>query len=212
MTVVTAPAEQLSGTSLRSLIPRVRLPELLACAGVATAAVWPGNPLASAPLALAATCMVPLGVRTLLRLEESIVIQGPAEARARAATVTEDFRRCVDQARCGLALLDLAPPGQPGARALVVQANRTLATLPAFSAVGDGVAGHDLLDLLRPGLDASADDLAAAIRALADGTATEHDVVIRPATTPDDALRLSLTRLDATDNAVRVALTVTRLG
>jgi hypothetical protein len=200
----------------------LRLPEFLACAGIALIGWWPGDPLSSTHLEIVAMCLLPLAVRTLLRWEEFATppyglpepaagLPGAKDAAsqtssdAASGTLADDTFEAasLDRALVGLAVLDVTSGGL-----LVRQANLAL---------------HDLLGPIEPGTPfaalADGDDrvlMHAIGLALADGRLdawkAELDCLIRPASGADGPagrcrLQVTLTRLPSTpDGPCRVSL------
>ncbi len=191
--------------------PRLRPPETLACVGAAMAAFWPGTVLSSTHLVMVSACLVPLGVRTLLRLEDLAGIPAPAEAAAEAARATEAYRTCYEHARSGLALLDLVTLPGIGADAVITHANRALAGITGSNrAESADLIGVSLVTLLGDG------PLRTAVRRLAGGELStwtgevalndhDHDAA-------DVGVALHLVLLPgAEQNRARLSLTATRL-
>lgn len=187
--------------------PRLRPPETLACVGAAMAAFWPGTVLSSTHLVMVSACLVPLGVRTLLRLEDVAGIPAPAEAAAAATRATEAYRACYEHARSGLALLDLVTLPGTGTDAVITHANRALAEI-----AGAGPAGA--ADLIGVTLGTLLDDdpVRAAVRRLAGGELSDWtgEVALRDPDAP--GVRLHLVLLPGVEqNRARLSLTATRL-
>jgi len=180
--------------------PVLRLPESLACVGAAMTLFWPGTALSSTHLVMVSSCLIPLGVRTLLRLDGVVTIPAPAGVAAEAARAAEAHRTCFEHARSGLALLDLvAVPGRC-ADAVVSHANRALAELAGVDVVGrrlgDLPAGTDG-DLLRT-----------ALRALTAGTLTDWDGELTLGGPAGRSVRLHLVLLPRVgEGTARVSLT-----
>jgi hypothetical protein len=197
--------------SLRRLRPQ-RLPrpsELLACVGAALVACWPGTALSSSHLIVVSACFVPIGLRTLLRLEDSLVVPAPD---ARPLPGPADLAPVWQHTRTALALLDLAPapaldrarPGLPR----VAQAN------PAYIELAGGLPAFDPHALFVPSAAALVE---AALAALGDARATTWTAVLGLAAGADDPreprwAQLELTRLpdDEAGERPRIALGLVR--
>jgi len=107
--------------------------ELLACAGAAMVGFWPGTTLSSTHLIVVSACFVPIGLRTLLRLEESVTIPVP---NANHVPSLVELGPVLRHTRTGLALLDLGSASDGAALPRVHQANPAYHELAATAAVG----------------------------------------------------------------------------
>jgi len=135
----------------------LRLPEWLACVGIALAGYWPWTPGSSSHLVMVTMCLLPMGVRTLLRWEA--LAQVPEPPHSAAAPGAQDYRASFERALVGLAILEQSEDGMT-----VVQVNRALHEM-----LGGDPAGRLVTDLVDPG---DLDGAAAALAGLADGGLT----------------------------------------
>lgn len=188
----------------------LRLPEYLACVGIALVGWWPGERLSSTQLILVTLCLSPLAVRTLLRWEEwasppyglptTDAAGRPAQLspQAGAADVesSDSYRTSFERALVALAILEV-----DGSAVQVVQANLALRDL-----VGEVPEGTPLTALVRPRDRVLAHTAALA---LAEGRldAWRGVLAVTPAGgTPDDEplwLQVSLVALPARPNTPR---------
>jgi hypothetical protein len=203
MVVATATAQTSTSPASRSLsrrLRRLRLDELLACAGAGTALFWPGDAGSSTQLIIVAVCFVPVGVRTLLHLEASLVVPPPAAFHTELGH--PDYRTAFQHTRTALALLDAGHDG------LVVRhAN------PAF-------------DLLCPGgfhpaalfTAADAAAITSAVTEILGGRSATWDTpaILRGTGEQDDAawVQIGLTRLPRGHGgeATRISLSMVRIA
>ena len=155
----------LAGQRLGGLLPSgprarsrgLRLPEWLACTGIALAGYWPWTPGSSSHLVMVTMCLLPLAVRTLLRWESLAKLPGPP--RAVPAPGAQDYRASFDHSLVGLAILEQSEDG-----VVVVQVNRALREM-----LGGDPAGRPVTDLVGPD---DRDGAAAALAGLVDGGQT----------------------------------------
>ncbi|MBK6871578.1 MAG: PAS domain-containing protein [Kineosporiaceae bacterium] len=202
MVAATAMSATVSAPPMRRRgLARWRLPELLACTGIALAGAWPGTPLSSTHLIMVTACLVPLGVRTLLRLEEALIIPAPAAFYTDLGRT--DYRTVFDHTRTALAVLDVDASGE----ARIHRANPAFTDIlgPVITPV-DGEPAR--LDPQRVFAAADAVRLAQALAALHAAELTTWDGELSD--DQGEAVRVGLVRLPGADAAT--ARAVVRLG
>lgn len=202
MVAVEAVSAVSSAPARRRGLARLRLPEMLACAGAAMAGAWPGTPLSSTHLIMVSACFVPLGVRTLLRLENDLVVLPPAAFHTSLGRT--DYRTAFHHVRTALALIDLDRDGT----ATIHRANPAFRELAGITAPEPGP-----LDPHRLFTADGARALDGALRLLSTGTASTWDGVVTAAAAGADQaglLRVGLVRLP-TEDGVRIGMSLVHL-
>lgn len=196
-TAVSAPPARRRG------LARLRLPEMLACTGAALAGAWPGTPLSSTHLILVTACFVPVGVRTLLRLENTLIVPAPAAFYTDLGRT--DYRTVFDHTRTALAVLDVDASGE----ARIHRANLAFTDIvgPALNPAGSEPVR---LDPHRVFAATEAARLTQALQALHAAELTTWDGELTDE--HGAALRVGLVRLPGADVAPTTPPAVVRLG
>jgi len=190
--------------------------QALACAGAALAGFWPGTVLSSTHLIVVSACFVPIGMRTLLRLEESLVAPGP---QARPEPPLGELAPVLRHTRTGLALLDLPPTSQTGATGDTDEppAPRVHLANPAYrdlAAATVGGSAETSFDPRRIFVSSAAARVEAALADLAAGRATTWTGVLGLTSRADGTrwVQVELVRLpdDEAREHSRIALSMVR--
>ncbi len=210
MVAVCAPVAAPPRTSLGSTRSRrTRPPELLACAGVAIAFLWPWAVLSPTHVVIVLACLLPLGLRTLIDMEEALM-RGAIPAPAPLLTELADpgYRTSFELHQAALALIDVHEDGA----AVIADQNLAFERLAARLG-GEAPPAGDAPGPERVFTVADGVRLRTQLAELAAGRIESWQGTLELAPDPDAGAELAQVLLSAlTGPPARISLTLLRLG